>query len=215
MAVSGSGRVFFPPEVCRMKFRSGMPGMWQWLCAELNNEAKILVEADVKTMPRSSLTALFCSSANNVSPQDTCLPPVGRAVEMKNVAALGQKEEMSAGGNVTFMTPELSPQAEESGSAQWEFSGWKLESWAASPVCTEHSHFVITKEALNITRGYLASSSRRGGVRRQQVDSLMHPLQIRLHPQMFNIKTLPRSKIRVQVRDKKRRLGPSLRIPLG
>lgn len=60
MAVSERGSVFFPPGVRRVKFRHGMPGMWRWLCVSGRTIPKILVEPRARTMPRSSLAALFC-----------------------------------------------------------------------------------------------------------------------------------------------------------
>lgn len=176
MATSDSGSVFFPPGVCRMKFRRGMLGMWQWLYVQSQTiNQKSLSSLKWKQCPDPRWQ--FCFAGLCEQCVATGYPSAsswqGSEDGECHCNSTKKRKQVSAGGNVIFMTPKLSPPRHKNREVHNEISvgGRKLESWAAqlpySPVCTEHSCFVITKEALNITRGYLSSSSPWGGIRRQ------------------------------------------------
>lgn len=128
MATSDSGSVFFPPGVCRMKFGRGMPGMWQWLCVQsrtINQKSSSSLKWKQCPDPRWQ----FCFAGLC----EQCVATGYLSASSWQGSGDGECHCKSTKRENKYRLVEMSylwpqscppPQAQESRSAQWDFSGW-------------------------------------------------------------------------------------------
>lgn len=134
MATSDSGSVFFPPGVCRMKFRRGMLGMWQWLYVQSQTiNQKSLSSLKWKQCPDPRWQ--FCFAGLCEQCVATGYPSAsswqGSEDGECHCNSTKKRKQVSAGGNVIFMTPKLSPPGTRIEKCtmrfQWVDGNWSLE----------------------------------------------------------------------------------------